>query len=620
MVLDHLSPADSLRVIRSVVPEDVLPASLADTIVSHAGGVPFFLEELARAVAEHPDLRSEFEVPDTIQGVVSARLDRLPSDERSVLQAASVIGKDVDLAVLTEVAGLPDAELGRCLGHLQAAEFLHETLTVSTRQYTFKHALTQDVVYRALPEDARRNLHLRVAESIERVMPEVGARQPELLADHYTAGGRIAEAVGYWHRAGQHALQRSANVEAVAHLDKGLGLIARLPESPERGQQELALQMAISRALVMTRGFGAPEVGRALARARELCRPMGQEPALFPVLHGLWLFYIGRADFAAAEELAGQLLTVADRQSSDRLRVPAHVALGVPLFYRGEFAEALVHVGKAVALYDVADSPRQRATFGQDQGVGALGFTAWASALLGRCDEAAVFADRAIRLAREVDHPFSLALALHLASLVRMLRGEAALVGMQGEEQLALSREHRFPFFVAGALGFVGWSLVQAGQRERGLEMMRQGARAYRATGAEVGLSHLAHLADTLVEAGEIDEALAIASDGLAIAERTGEGVPLAELHRVRGEALLRSVAGGPAAAEASFHSALAVARRQHARLLELRAAISLARLRQAQGRLEEARELLAPLHGSFSEGAECADLKAASSFLDHLQ
>ena len=619
MVLDHLSPADSLRVVRSVVSEDVLPAALAETIVNHAGGVPFFLEELARAVAEHPDLRSEVEVPDTIQGVVSARLHRLPEDDRGVLQAASVVGKDVDLAVLAEVADVPDAVLSGCLRHLQAAEFLHETLALSRRQFTFKHALTHDVVYRGLADDARRVLHLRVAESIERLTPDVATRQPELLAHHYTAGGRTAEAVGYWYRAGQHALQRSANVEAVAHLDRGLGLIARLPATAERGQQELALQMAMSRALVMTKGFGAQEVGRALARARELCRPMEQEAAVFPVFHGLWLFYIGRADFAAAEELAGQLLAVADRQALDRLRVPAYVALGVPLFYRGEFVQALSHLSRAIELYDVADSPMQRTTFGQDQGVGALGFTAWGYALLGRCDEAAVFADRAIHLARETGHPFSLALALHLASLVRIMRGESAQAGAQGEEQLALSREHRFPFFIAGGFGFVGWALVQAGQRERGLEMMRQGARAYRATGAEVGLSHLAHLADTLVEAGEIDEALVTVSDALATAGRTGEGLPLAELHRVRGEALLRSEAGSMAAAEACFETSLAVARRQHARLLELRAAISMARLRIVQERVVEGRDLLAPLYASLSEGAKCTDLRSAAALLEQL-
>jgi predicted ATPase len=261
----------------------------------------------------------------------------------------------------------------------------------------------------------------------------------------------------------------------------------------------------------------------------------------------------------------------------------------------------------------------QRATFGQDQGVGALSFTAWGSALLGRCDEAIVVADRAIHLARETGHPFSLALALHIASMVRIMRGESAQAGAQGEEQLALSREHRFPFFIAGGLGFVGWALVQAGQRERGLEMMRQGARAYRATGAEVGLSHLAHLADTLVEAGEIDEALVTVSDALATAARTGEGVPLAELHRIRGEALLRSEAGGLAAAEPCFETALAIARQQHARLLELRAAISLARLRGAQVRPDEGRDLLGPLVASLFEGAHCADLKAAAALLDQL-
>jgi len=273
--LNRLTRAHSLAVLHSVIPEDELPPHLAKVILSHAEGVPFFLEELARAVTDHPDLRSDVMVPHTIQGVLVARIDRLPDEERLLLQTASVVGREVAVLVLKTVADLPEEVLRPRLSRLEASEFLHQTRVTPTEEYAFTHALTHEAAYQSVLEDRRRPLHAKVAEALETLSPDVRERRPELLAWHYSHAKLREPAIACWQLAGQSAIQRSASAEAIAHLGKGLDLLNELPDTPTRVPHELALRIALGQAQVMSAGYGSPELEPTLARARELCQQMG---------------------------------------------------------------------------------------------------------------------------------------------------------------------------------------------------------------------------------------------------------------------------------------------------------------------------------------------------------
>ena len=616
LAVQRLTREDSLAIVRAVAAGSELPEETAHAVLDQAEGVPLFLEELARAVVEDARLRSGLSIPGTVHGVIASRLDRLPAEDRDVLQVAAVTGGDVSMSVLASVSGLEEADLTRCLDHLQAAEFVHEIATGATRRYTFKHTLIQEVAYQSLPDDRRRTLHVRAAEALERLFPDAAERAPEVLGHHYTQAERRPQAIGFWLRAGQRAVHRSANAEAIAHLSKGLDLLAALPESDERVRQELTFQMAIGVPLAITRGYGASEVERVLTRARYLCQCAGDSPQLFPVCFGLWRFYVARADFPTAEEMADQLLRLAMRRHEPELAIAADLAAGVPRFYKGALQQAREHFERATKHHSVEHSAAQVLAYGQDLGVGAWAFLGWTLGLLGYLDQATAAVDRSVELARATAHPFSLALALHLAGMVGHLRGEPVIAGRVGEEELELSREQGFPFFLAGGLGFTGWAQVCRGDLEGGLALMREGASVYRTTGADVGIAHLAHLAEALVDTGFIEEGLGVVASALDKVERTGECAYAAEFHRIKGLAHLRSAPRDPEKAVACFRAALSVAQGQTARTLELQAALALAKLAVSEGRASEAREVLAPLDAWFKEGETCRDVRAARELL----
>ena len=311
VALHPLSSEDSLRVVQAVLPTAGLSTPAVPHLLAKAEGNPFFLEELAQMVAEQGTDASSTTVPDTVQAVLMARIDRLPAPAKRLLQAAAVIGKDVALPLLQAVTDVPEEAMQRDLMRLQAAEFLYETYTHAAPVYTFKHVLTQEVTYQSLVRQGRQQYHGRIAQVLEEQFPEVAETQPELLAQHYTETGLPELALPYWQRAGQLAIERSANVEAISHFTKGLELLKTLPDSPERVQQELTLQLAIGSPLFMLKGHTAPEVEHAYIRAYELAQQLGETPQRFSVLAGLWRFYLSQARLLSARELAEQCVTLA---------------------------------------------------------------------------------------------------------------------------------------------------------------------------------------------------------------------------------------------------------------------------------------------------------------------
>jgi predicted ATPase len=409
-------------------------------------------------------------------------------------------------------------------------------------------------------------------------------------------------------------------MEAISHLSKGLELLATLPDTPERTHQELTLHTALGSPLSITQGFAAPEVERVYARARALCRQVGETTQLFPVLWGLWLFYEVRGELQTAREFAEQLLSLAQRQQDPALLLPAHRAMGQTVFWQGELARARESLEQGIAIYDPQRHRSLAFHYSQDAGVGLRMFAAQVLWYLGYPDQAMESMQEALALARELSHPFSLASALDHAAWLHQYRREERLTQEQAEADIVLSREQGFSFFLAHGTILHGWALAAQGRRAEGITQMHQGMATWRAMGVALLLpwDHTI-LAEAYGESGQAEEGLRLLADALAITHQQGAHLWEPELYRVKGELLLRQPISDAPEAERCFRQALAIACRQQAKSWELRTAISLARLWQQQGKRTAARDLLAPIYGWFTEGFDTADLQEAKAVLEAL-
>ena len=366
------------------------------------------------------------------------------------------------------------------------------------RRYLFKHALIQDTAYQSLLKSTRQQYHQQIAQVLEERFPETDETQPELLAHHYTEAGLMRRRFPIGSRQVQRATQRSAYVEAIAHLTKGLELLKTLPDTPERVQQELTLQLALSDALIAVKGYTAPEVEKTVTRARELCQQLGETPQLFPVLCRLWLFYFNRGELQTARELAEQMMRLAQSVQDRYLLSVAHVALGCTLYLLGELTSARTHLEQAIALYDPQKHPRSTVNTA-DPRVDCLSYAAWTLWYLGYPDQALKRSHEALALAAGLSHPFSLAYALGFAALFHLLRREGQLARERAEAVMTLSTEQGFPYWLAVGTMVRGWALAEQGQVEEGIAQMQQGLAAFRAMGAELArIGFLALLAERM--------------------------------------------------------------------------------------------------------------------------
>ena len=626
LALPRLIPRDSLGLVQAVLHTGQIPEPLAQEILTKADGNPFFLEELARAVVEQGDSRPPQIVPDTIHAVLAARIDRLPPEEKRLLQAAAVIGEDVAFPLLQALVALPEERLRRALRHLQAAEFCYEKHPMPEAVYTFKHILTREVAYQSLPQGTREHYHRQIAQVVEQRFPAVPATQPEWLAHHYTAAGLSARALSYWRQAGQRAIERSAYVEAISHLTRGLEVLRVLPDTPERTLQELALQTALGLSLTATKGYAAVEVERAYARARELYQQVPETPQLFPLLWGLGGFYLLRGKWQPALELGQQFLAMARRVRDTTFLLEAHAGLGIALFYRGELAPAREHLEQGLALYDPRQNRSHAFLYGQDPGLACLTYAAWTLWLLGYADQARQKIQQLRALLRDVSHPFRLAYIRMLTAMLHYSLKEEEAIQEQAEAVIALSTEHGFPLWLAGGTILRGWVQAARGQQEVGIAQIHRGLAAWQATGAETGRPCcLLLLAEAYAKAGRVQEGLGVVGEALAAVHNGEELRWAAELYRLKGELLLTPAAGVdllPTAveeAERCFHQAIEIARRQHAKALELQAVMSLSRLWEQQGKRDEARQWLGEIYARFTEGFDTADLREAKRLLEAL-
>jgi predicted ATPase len=440
------------------------------------------------------------------------------------------------------------------------------------------------------------------------------------VAHHYTEAGLNAQAVLYWQKAGQRAVERSAHVEAISHLTKGLELLQILPDTPKRSQQELVLYITLGASLLATKGQAAPEVQQTYARARQLCHHLEDPQQLFPVLRGLWNYYQVHAELQTAYTLSEQLLALAQQVQDSGMLSAAHRASGSTLSYMGKPASALTHLIQGIALYDPLQHRTSMFLYGEDAGVVCRVHAARVLWCLGYPDQGLARIDEALTLAQQIAHAFSLSFALCNAALVHQLRREERATQGRAETAGSLATAQGFPFWSAYSSILRGWALGHQGQVQEGIEHIRQGLVAFRATGAELLPPYfMALLVEAYGTIGQPEAGLAVLAEARALVERTGERWYEPEFHRLEGMLLLQS-ADNHAEAQACFHHALDIARRQQAKSWELRAATSLARLWQRQGKRAEAHQLLADVYGWFTEGFGTADLRDARALLEELE
>jgi class 3 adenylate cyclase/predicted ATPase len=625
LALNRLDRGERTDLVEQIAGGKALPDEVIEQIVDRTDGVPLFVEELTKSVLESGVVRKEedryvldralpaFAIPTSLHDSLMARLDRLAS-VRLVAQTGAAIGREFSYALLRTVSSLPENELQAALARLVASELVFQRGTAPEAVYTFKHALVQDAVHGSLLRSSRQQLHAKIAEAFETHSPEIMNSRPELLAQHYTEAGLVEKSVAYWGRAGHRSVARSAMAEAAVQLQKGLDQLALLPDNPEHQRQELELRSALGAALQAVKGYAAPETGHAHARARELWEQLGSPSEFLQVPYGQSRYHVGRGEFDLAQRLDEDLLRLSRQRDDSAGLVVGHLSIGRNLMSAGRFASSRSHFEEVLALHD----PIFHRSLSFHPQIGAQGFLGLALFCLGFPDQALVQNNAAIVEAGRLAHPPSFAVSLSNGTRLLSLFAEPAALGNLADQLVAVATEQSFPFWRAQGTIYSGWVKVKKGDTAEGMALLRSGSAAYRATGAEQWMPHYtALLASACEAAGQIEEGLTLLDDALAIAERTGERWFAAELNRHKGQLLLRQ--GDPDAAEELYRKALNIAEEQEAKFWELRAAVSLARLRRDQGRPTEARELLAPVYDWFTEGVDAPDLREAKALLGEL-
>jgi predicted ATPase len=631
--LNRFSRGLANAMVENVTRGKSLPDEVRDQIIDRTDGVPLFVEELTKTVLESGLLDEQADgyvltgplpplaIPATLNDSLMARLDRLGAI-KDVAQTAAAIGREFSYQLLAAVSPLDDGALQDALGELVRAElvFPHGR---SRQSYIFKHALVQDAAYDSMLRKRRSNLHGQIASAIQDRFPEIVAAQPEVLAHHFSAAGNAESAITYWLQAGRRATERSANREAVRHLQSGLEVLKELAPSVERDRLELSLQIAMTTPITAISGFASPESEASYARARELCEILGATEQFVTVLHGQWVRHTVTLGHREATKIGLQLLRMGEQQDAETARLMGHRMMGWNSFFRGKLDVAGPHVDQALSIYD-----RDRAKFRElrlrtqhDARVATLSCRVLHQWLCGFPEQALATSAECIAYAREMEHATSLAYALlHAGCFPAALNDDPVAARELAGELLELANYQSFPAYITTGTIIMGWAIgrsedVHAGitQFRHGLDMAGKGRFRY-----FVPLQ-LALLAQLLLKSGDTEDARHTLNEAKDVVQRSDEHVWDAELHRLTGDVLRASDGESSEAVLAEYERAVEVARQTGAKSLELRASTSLARMWTHQGRLDEARELLKPVYDWFTEGFEVPDLKLARSILTEL-
>jgi class 3 adenylate cyclase/predicted ATPase len=618
--LRPLDRADVAQMVGELAARHALSQEVIEGVSERTGGVPLFVEEVARLLLEHGEAGGLQAIPPTLQQSLAARLDRL-GEAREVAQISAVLGRDFTYALLQAVGGVDDPALQSALDRLADADVLIAEGAGSEANYRFKHALVKDAAYQSLLKSRRQQLHARVAQVFEDRFPVVVETQPELLAYHLTEAGLDARAADAWARAGRAALGRSAMREAANSLSRAVGLLRGMPSSPERQRLELELLGALGVALTNTLGPASPEAQAAHERADQLSQELGDRKARFRARWNLWRVYNVRAEFDSAVAVGDALLAEAQADGDADHEVQARHALWSSRIYRGDLEAGFHHVDRALALYEIGRHGKQALTFGgHDARECGLTQSSNALFLLGYPERALARNAEGVAHALALGQPQVVAHAHNWGSLLLQLAGEFEELDRRITLLERLADEHGLAIYYPEARILAAWRAVREERDDHAAEEMRNFLDRRAAMGtAFVQTYFLMLLADAWLRLGRSDEAQAVLEEGLARASATGEHFCTAELHRLSARACLARDARANRVAEAALDAALAAARHQSSRIFELRAACDLSRLWADRGDRRNAHDLLAPVYGWFTEGFHTADLKDAKALLEEL-
>ncbi len=636
LLLEFLTEAEIAEYLALEFPGHQFPPEFPKLIHAKTEGSPLFMADLMRYLRDRrviastsgawaleqtlPDL--ERELPESVRGMIERKIAQLSEEDRQLLTAASVQGYEFDSAVVARVLNLEADAMEERLEKLERVfafvkltsetEFPNRTLTL---RYRFVHVLYQNLLYASLRATRRATLSRAVAATLEACHGEQRTELANELAALYEAARDYARAAEYFHLAAQQASQVFATQEAAALARRGLALVALLPDSRARHEQELALQIVLGNVLVATKGYATPEVEQTYSRARELSQQLGETQHLLPAVWGLCVVNIGRGQLRKSLTYAEELLRLAE-QLQGPILVVAHTRVGIPLFYLGELVLSRDHLQQGVSLYTTTQHRPLTWLYGQEPGMSAAIYLSQVLWLLGYPEQSLAHCLTALRLGREVSHANSQAYAMTYAAAIAQYRQDCPRVCELTEEAVTFATDHGLPVWRGVATLLHGWARVRQGETDTGIEEMRRGLAIYRSIGAEAYLNYqLCLLAEAYGELGQTREALAVLAEAQALVEKNEEHFWEAELYRLKGE-LLRAAGGDAAEIEASFQQAIEIARRQQAKSLELRAIVSLSRWWRQQGKANDAQARLAEIYGWFTEGFDTRDLQEAQALL----
>ncbi len=628
--LGRLARRQGASMIQAITGSKSLPVDVLNQIVAKTDGVPLFVEELTKTLLESGLLRESDDryvlvdalptlaIPATLHDSLLARLDRL-GQAKDTAQLGAAIGREFSYELLAAVSTLDDQGLRTALSQLTSAGLVFRRGNPPDASYTFKHALVRDAAYSSLLKSRRQQIHARVAQALNDRFPEQVSAAPELLAHHFAEAGATKPAIHYWELAGKRALERSANVEAVAHFRAGLAVLMDLDEE-SRVRNELPLQIGLGSALTSVKGYTDSESRAAYQRARDICLDLGEKDRLFPVLYGLWNFDVVAGKYHEAKEVSRQFVTLAEQHGASGPLVAAYSAMGTTSTFMGSWSDGSRYAQASTKLYDPELHASLKFEGADDPGVQAGLVDALSLWNLGYPDGALKAIGQAVKLAEELRHANSQGYAMGMVPLLHHFIGNAREAATTAEYCKEFSRNAYLPLWMVYSMVWRGWAQACLGDHVEGIAELQEGMKGWNAAGGQAHTSGmLAALGDAYRAAGRYEDAVHAVDRGIQFVAESGEGLREAELNRLKGVLLLRMESSEPSQGESWLLRALEIARQQESRSMELRIAIDLARLWQSQGTVGEARNLLAPIYGWFTEGFEMPSLKDAKALLDTL-
>jgi class 3 adenylate cyclase/predicted ATPase len=625
LTVHRLKRTEVASMIDSLVDPGALSPTVIDEIAAKSDGVPLFIEEMTKAVLElrRPDqtgalteLPATFCIPATLHDSLMARLDQL-SFMKTVAQAAAAIGREFSLDLLEAIAPLSRRDVHAAVDRLLASGLVYRNGPLGNRTYTFKHALVRDEAYASLLRDERQSLDVRIAEALCTKFAPLADAAPEIVAQHFARAGRSQSAIEYWRKAAGRASARSAYQEAGTHLRAALDLLDELPASRDRDQLELQLQQSLGSALAAQKGFNATETVDAFHRALKLCRQLPESPETLAALNRMITVHVARGEFEQSRELAGELLARARWQKDSTPQLMGHRALGMSLFLVGELAEAREQLRRALELYDEERHAPLALVFSLDFKAAAGAYLVLTSVLLGDIDRGLAYGRDAVAHAERLGHPHSICYALLFLAGALVLCRDAQAARSVNDRVMPLASEYGFSTWLAGSQMLEGWTLVELGDIELGIDKLRGSIDALEATAST--WMHFARylLSEALGNAGQPERALEMVEEMLRQIAGTRGRWYEADVHRIRGDLLVKL--GAPSAAESCYQDAIAIATRQGARLWQLRATTGLATLWRSQGKVTEMRARLAALCAAFGNEAMITDVQLAKALIGRL-